>query len=210
MNSNKTPSQKVLAKQEKIKAVALELFLTKGYQETSLSDIIKLSGGSYSNIYDSFKSKEGLFFEILDDICKKHFHLIYSKTQEIKNGTLKEILISFGLAFVEIFNQPETIAFGKIVYSQVYDKDRHLANWIENNQQNFSYNILMDFFKQQDNSYMKKNAEKLAVLFCTMLKEPYHHLNVLINAPLKNKKKQKEHVEFVVNVFLNGINDSKA
>ncbi|ECL2923917.1 TPA: TetR/AcrR family transcriptional regulator [Campylobacter jejuni] len=210
MNSNKTPSQKVLARQEKIKAVALELFLTKGYQETSLSDIIKLSGGSYSNIYDSFKSKEGLFFEILDDICKKHFHLIYSKTQEIKNGTLKEILISFGLAFVEIFNQPETIAFGKIVYSQVYDKDRHLANWIENNQQNFSYNILMDFFKQQNNSYMKKNAEKLAVLFCTMLKEPYHHLNVLINAPLKNKKKQKEHVEFVVNVFLNGINDSKA
>ncbi|EAH5146206.1 multidrug efflux system transcriptional regulator CmeR, partial [Campylobacter jejuni] len=96
------------------------------------------------------------------------------------------------------------------IYSQVYDKDRHLANWIENNQQNFSYNILMDFFKQQNNSYMKKNAEKLAVLFCTMLKEPYHHLNVLINAPLKNKKEQKEHVEFVVNVFLNGINSSKA
>ncbi|EOY2923755.1 multidrug efflux system transcriptional regulator CmeR, partial [Campylobacter jejuni] len=181
-----------------------------GYQETSLSDIIKLSGGSYSNIYDGFKSKEGLFFEILDDICKKHFHLIYSKTQEIKNGTLKEILTSFGLAFIEIFNQPEAVAFGKIIYSQVYDKDRHLANWIENNQQNFSYNILMGFFKQQNNSYMKKNAEKLAVLFCTMLKEPYHHLNVLINAPLKNKKEQKEHVEFVVNVFLNGINSSKA
>ncbi|ECK7590773.1 TPA: multidrug efflux system transcriptional regulator CmeR [Campylobacter jejuni] len=210
MNSNRTPSQKVLARQEKIKAVALELFLTKGYQETSLSDIIKLSGGSYSNIYDSFKSKEGLFFEILDDICKKHFHLIYSKTQEIKNSTLKEILTSFGLAFLEIFNQPEAVAFGKIVYSQVYDKDRHLANWMENNQQNFSYNILMDFFKQQNNSYMKKNAEKLAVLFYTMLKEPYHHLNVLINAPLKNKKEQKEHVEFVVNVFLNGINGSKA
>ncbi|EOU3301685.1 multidrug efflux system transcriptional regulator CmeR, partial [Campylobacter jejuni] len=136
--------------------------------------------------------------------------LIYSKTQEIENGTLKEILTSFGLAFIEIFNQPEAVAFGKIIYSQVYDKDRHLANWIENNQQNFSYNILMDFFKQQNNSYMKKNAEKLAVLFCTMLKEPYHHLNVLINAPLKNKKEQKEHVEFVVNVFLNGINGSKA
>ncbi|EIM3960114.1 multidrug efflux system transcriptional regulator CmeR, partial [Campylobacter jejuni] len=120
MNSNRTPSQKVLARQEKIKAVALELFLTKGYQETSLSDIIKLSGGSYSNIYDGFKSKEGLFFEILDDICKKHFHLIYSKTQEIKNGTLKEILTSFGLAFIEIFNQPEAVAFGKIIYSQVY------------------------------------------------------------------------------------------
>ncbi|MBM0636813.1 TetR/AcrR family transcriptional regulator [Campylobacter sp. VicNov18] len=207
MNSNKAPSKKVLARQEKIKTVALELFLTKGYQETSLSDIIKLSGGSYSNIYDSFKNKEGLFFEILDDVCKKHFHLIHSKTQKIKNGSLKEILLSFGLSFVEIFNRPEAVAFGKIVYSQVYDKDRHLANWIDNNQQNFSYNILMDCFKQQDNPYMKENAEKLAILFCTMLKEPYHHLNVLINAPLKNKKEQKKHVEFVVNVFLNGIDN---
>ncbi|ECK5566940.1 TetR/AcrR family transcriptional regulator [Campylobacter coli] len=210
MNPNKTPSKKVLARREKIKNVAFDLFLTKGFQETSLSDIIKLSGGSYSNIYDSFNSKEGLFFEILDDVCKKHFDLIASQTQTIKDKNLKEILTSFGLAFIEIFNQPEAVAFGKIIYSQVYDKDRHLANWIENNQQNFSYNILMDFFKQQNNSYMKKNAEKLAVLFCTMLKEPYHHLNVLINAPLKNKKEQKEHVEFVVNVFLNGINGSKA
>ncbi|RQD91508.1 TetR/AcrR family transcriptional regulator [Campylobacter hepaticus] len=192
-----------------MKNVALELFLTKGYQETSLSDIIKLSGGSYSNIYDSFKNKEGLFFEILDDICKKHFHLIRSKTQEIKDGSLKEILISFGMAFVEIFNQPEAVAFGRIVYSQVYDKDRHLANWIDNNQQNFSYNILMDFFQQQEDSFMKKNAEKLAITFCTMLKEPYHHLNVLINAPLKNKKEQKKHVEFIVNIFLNGINSHK-
>lgn len=59
MNSNRTPSQKVLARQEKIKAVALELFLTKGYQETSLSDIIKLSGGSYSKFMMVLKVKKG-------------------------------------------------------------------------------------------------------------------------------------------------------
>ncbi|MGN8597272.1 UNVERIFIED_CONTAM: TetR/AcrR family transcriptional regulator, partial [Campylobacter jejuni] len=69
---------------------------------------------------------------------------------------------------------------------------------------------IMYFFNQQNNSYMKKNSEKLAVLFCNMLKEPYHHINFLINATLKNKKEQKEHIEFVVNFFLNGINVSKA
>ncbi len=63
MNLNKVPSKKVLARKEKIKNVAFDLFLTKGFQETSLSDIIKLSGGSYSNIYDSFHSKEGLFLK---------------------------------------------------------------------------------------------------------------------------------------------------
>ncbi|EKK7415825.1 multidrug efflux system transcriptional regulator CmeR, partial [Campylobacter coli] len=115
MNPNKTPSKKVLARREKIKNVAFDLFLTKGFQETSLSDIIKLSGGSYSNIYDSFNSKEGLFFEILDDVCKKHFDLIASQTQTIKDKNLKEFLTSFGLTFVDIFNQVQTVAFGKII-----------------------------------------------------------------------------------------------
>lgn len=194
MNPNKTPSKKVLARREKIKNVAFDLFLTKGFQETSLSDIIKLSGGSYSNIYDSFNSKEGLFFEILDDVCKKHFDLIASQTQTIKDKNLKEFLTSFGLTFVDIFNQVQTVAFGKIIFSQVYDKHKHVENWIENNQKIFSYNILIELFKKQDSSY-----------FCAMLREPYHSLNVLADTALMNKQEQKEHVEFIVNIFLKGI-----
>ncbi|MPA80620.1 multidrug efflux system transcriptional regulator CmeR [Campylobacter coli] len=208
MNLNKVPSKKVLAKKEKIKNVAFDLFLTKGFQETSLSDIIKLSGGSYSNIYDSFHSKEGLFFEILDDVCKKHFDLIASQTQTIGNGNLREILISFGLAFVDIFNQAQTVAFGKIIFSQVYDKSKHFKNWIENNQKVFSYSILIELFKKQDNSYISDNAQKLAILFCAMLREPHHSLNVLADAPLMSKQEQKEHVEFIVNIFLKGIKNN--
>lgn len=56
-------SKKFLARQEKIKAVALELFLTKGFKRTSLGKIIKQSGGSFSNIYNTYKSKEGLFLK---------------------------------------------------------------------------------------------------------------------------------------------------
>ncbi|EHA4790809.1 multidrug efflux system transcriptional regulator CmeR [Campylobacter coli] len=205
MNPNKTPSKKVLARREKIKNVAFDLFLTKGFQETSLSDIIKLSGGSYSNIYDSFNSKEGLFFEILDDVCKKHFDLIASQTQTIKDKNLKEFLTSFGLTFVDIFNQVQTVAFGKIIFSQVYDKHKHVENWIKNNQKIFSYNILIELFKKQDSSYISNNAQKLAMLFYAMLREPYHSLNVLADTPLMNKQEQKEHVEFIVNIFLKGI-----
>lgn len=202
---NKTLSKKVLARREKIKSVAFELFLTKGFQETSLNDIIKLSGGSYSNIYSSFHSKEGLFFEILDDVCKKHFNLIAFQTQTIKSGNLKEILTSFGLAFVDIFNQTQTVAFGKIIFSQVYDKNKHLKNWIEKNQQFFSYNILIELFQKQKNQYISSNAQKLAVLFYNMLKEPYHTYNILVDSPLMDTQQQKEHVDFIVNIFINGI-----
>ncbi|MFQ6342439.1 TetR/AcrR family transcriptional regulator [Campylobacter sp. VTCC 70190] len=210
MNLGKQPSKKVLARAEKIKAVAYELFSNKGYQETSLSDIIKLSGGSYSNIYESFKSKEGLFFEILNDIVKEHFHLISSKIHQVKDKKdLKDVLHSFGMSFLEIFNQPEAVAFGKVIYSQVYSKDKHLVNWLSDNQENFAHNILTQYFQTQKNSYLANNAKKLAVLFCTMLKEPHHNLNILAKTPLMTQQEQKQHLDFIIEIFLNGIKHQK-
>ncbi|MCX2683495.1 TetR/AcrR family transcriptional regulator [Campylobacter sp. MIT 21-1685] len=208
MKHNKTPSNKVIRRQEKIKNVALELFLTKGYQETNLSDIIKLSGGSYSSIYENFKSKEGLFFEILDDVCKKHFALLSSKIQQIHNGSLEEILYSFGITYMEIFNELQVVLFRKIIYSQVYNKEKYLRKWMENNQENFAYDILIEYFNRQNNASIIANSNKLAKLFCAMLTEPYHTLNVLADTPLMDKNEQKAHVDFVdfiVSIFINGI-----
>lgn len=205
MIKTKTPTQKCLARQEKIKAVALELFLTKGYHKTSLSDIIKISGGSYTSIYNAFKNKEGLFFEILNDVCKKHFEIISSKIAEIKSDKLDEILYSFGLSFVEIFNTPQSITFGKIIYSQVYSEDKTLLEWIKNNQKNFAFNILVQCFKKQKNPYLVQNAQKLADLFCVMLKEPFYSLNILTDSPLMSREEQKKHVKFVSTFFLNSL-----
>lgn len=209
MKRNKTLSNKNLLRQEKIKAVAFELFLTKGYQETNLSDIIKLSKGSYSSIYEIFKSKEGLFFEILDDICKKHFTLISSKIKQIQSGNLEKVLHSFAAAFVEIFNEPQAVVFAKIIYSQVYNKEKYLSTWIQNNQENFAYNILIEHFSKQNNAFIIQNSKKLAMLFCAMLTEPYHRFNVFADTPLMNKAEQEAHIKFIVNIFLNGIKYQK-
>lgn len=205
MSEDKVLSKKALARKDKIKAVALELFLTKGYQETSLSDIIKLSKGSYSNIYDTFKSKEGLFFEILNDVCKAHFDTISSQIKKIQSNDLKEILHSFAVNFMEIFNQAGAVNFGKIIYSQAYKQDKEFANWIEKNQKIFASNILVEYFKKQENAYLAKNASKLAELFCIMLKEPHHTLNVLANTRVMNKKEQEKHIEFVIDFFIQAI-----
>lgn len=203
-NKGKQLSKKVLDRQEKIKAVALELFLTKGFKETSLNEIIKQSGGSFSNIYNTYKNKEGLFFEILNDMIKEHFELISSKLQKIKSNNLEEILYSFGKFYTEVFNTPNTIAFGKIIYSQVYDKNQ-LSLWIEKNKENFSNNILTQYFEKHNNLKISQNAQKLSNLFCTMLKEPYYNLNVLTDLKPMNKKEQEAHVKFIVDIFMNGL-----
>jgi len=50
---------------------AAELFLTKGYAATSLSDVVKRSGGSLSTLYGLFESKDGLFRALIQDRCRQ-------------------------------------------------------------------------------------------------------------------------------------------
>lgn len=58
------------------------------------------------------------------------------------------------------------------------------------------------------NAYLVQNAQKLADLFCVMLKEPFHSLNVLTDLPPMSKKEQKRHVKFVSDFFLNSIKEA--
>jgi len=50
---------------------AAELFLTKGYAATSLSDVVKRSGGSLATLYGMFESKDGLFRALIEDRCRQ-------------------------------------------------------------------------------------------------------------------------------------------
>ena len=66
MARNKYPEETV----KKILEVSYKLFLEKGYDETSIQDIIGELGMSKGAIYHHFKSKE----EILDKICETNYY----------------------------------------------------------------------------------------------------------------------------------------
>ncbi|TEY03499.1 TetR/AcrR family transcriptional regulator [Campylobacter sp. US33a] len=202
---NKPLTKKNLARREKIKAIALQLFLQKGYDETSLSEIIKQANGSFSNIYDFFTNKEGLFFEILSDLCKEHAELISFKMGDIYSNELEDVLRSFGMVFVEIFNQTQVISIGKIIFSRVYDSKQRLAKWLDDDDKMFARNVLNDYFSKSTNNFIANNAKKLSEIFCTMLIQPFHNLHILTDLAPMNKAEQEEHVDFVVRLFLNGI-----
>lgn len=54
---------------ERVRAVASELFLARGYDGVSLDDIIAQAGGSKTNIYSHFGGKEGLFIATVERLC---------------------------------------------------------------------------------------------------------------------------------------------
>ncbi|TQR33845.1 TetR/AcrR family transcriptional regulator [Campylobacter sp. MIT 99-7217] len=197
-------TDKNLKRDEKIKAVALELFLQRGYEATHLKDIIKISGGSFSNIYKSFESKEALFVELIQDHCTSHFKDIENLIQDAKNKSLEEFLSSFGRAYMEIFFHPDSIGLVKVVFSQISNEKLGLVKWFESNQNKLSDSLVKDFLSKQKEENISQNASRLANLFCIMLREPYFKRCVCLGE-FPNKKEQIEHVDFIVQIFLKGL-----
>src|SRR4028119_2138077 len=57
------------ARREAILTAAHELFLEKGYESTTLSDVVRRSGGSLATLYELFENKPGLMRALVDRKC---------------------------------------------------------------------------------------------------------------------------------------------
>lgn len=78
MARNKYPEKTV----EKILAVSYQLFVEKGYEKTTIQDIVVALGMSKGAIYHHFKSKE----DILNALCEQSFMTRNSMQTKISEG----------------------------------------------------------------------------------------------------------------------------
>lgn len=56
-------------RRQAILAAAYELFLEKGYEATTLSDVVRRSGGSFATLYELFENKPGLLRAMVRERC---------------------------------------------------------------------------------------------------------------------------------------------
>lgn len=125
---NKFPEETV----QKILNVAYELFSKKGYEQTSIQDIVENLGMSKGAIYHHFKSKE----EILNQICENNYNCMdwFTALLEDKNHNALEKLrqvFSFQLGDTEkrkvdkmaaaMFRNP------KVVYDELHASVNQIA-----------------------------------------------------------------------------------
>lgn len=189
---------------------ALELFMQNGYEGTSLNDIVKKSAGSLASIYKFFNNKDGLFSAILD----KQFSDFYAQLDDkinIKSTTdLSEFLNKFALAYLEIFYNPQSIAFARIVISESY-KNKELGEILFKSIISKIMQILIDFFEKDEIKKQLKNlasSELLAHKFCALIREPLHMSALLMGessiAPATKEQKEKD-ISAMVELFLAGI-----
>ena len=206
MQKKESSSARVLARQEKIKKVALEHFLNKGYEATNLKDVIKESGGSLSNIYNHWKNKENLFFSIVLDRIKQERENFDRIIAQSNSKDLDSFLFFVAEHFINIFNKKDTIALAKIFYSQFYANfSSQSSAWLEESREFFVETLVQNRFEADENPLLRQNAEKLARFFFLFIKEYCLERVIIYGKSPMSKKEQKEHTKFITEFFLKAI-----
>jgi len=95
---------------------AAELFLERGYEKTSLGDVVKRSGGSLATLYSAFGSKEGLFEAIVAEISEQI--LIEFAEPELESQSLEQALLLFGERFLGMILCPNALRWHRMCLAE--------------------------------------------------------------------------------------------
>ncbi|QEL56823.1 TetR/AcrR family transcriptional regulator [Chromobacterium paludis] len=100
------------SKRQAIVAAATEVFLERGYEAASMSEISTRAGGSKATLYNYFSSKEELFLEVMGSLAGE-MSKVYFKL--VPGGDLAAVLQDFGEAYLDNMFSPELRALRAIV-----------------------------------------------------------------------------------------------
>jgi AcrR family transcriptional regulator len=100
---------------------AQELFIQKGYQTTSMNDLVEYSGVSKGSIYYHFKSKEELFLKLYERSITEWIQCWEVKEKHYQTATEK----LYGVAdhYIESFQNPLTKVAEEFSFTQPMEKD---------------------------------------------------------------------------------------
>ena len=191
-------------KREKIIKAAANLFFKKGFSNTGIDDIIKVTGGSKRDIYKEFGNKSGLFSVIIQTYTDRVIDEV--KLEKLDENNIKSSLKKFGFALVESYLKPEIIGLYTMVYKEAklfpdlalefYEKGPMLGTL-----------RLSDFLKNcMDQGKLKVfPSYKIASFFISMLRDKIHSGVFLNSSEALSLEEIKEDVDLAVEIFLNGI-----
>jgi len=108
MKQNKAVNTQVPNARQRLLETATELFADKGYAGTSVREIVDRAGVSKPVLYYYFKSKEGLFYAILEWAA------------EVQQGILNEIFATSGTVLERFIFFYRRISEGVLQYQNLY------------------------------------------------------------------------------------------
>ena len=92
------------------------MFLELGYDSVSLDTLISRVGGSRRNIYGRFGSKEGLFLEVVTQLCADLQRPLLELKIELEDE--RTALMQFGESVLGVVLQPRALALHRLMIAE--------------------------------------------------------------------------------------------
>lgn len=204
-------SKKTQARCEMLYKIGLEMFLERGYEGTSLSEVVKIAGGSLSTIYQQFGNKEDFFEAVFFKGIEEFFGNIEKKITQATDQSIENFLYQFGREYIEFFCDDNTISLGRVMYGEGYKDNGKLSKLFMSRIANLNKKIFLDYFEANNAKKDLKidDYETLAEEFCLLIREPEFSNAILGYKTTKMTAKQKEDkIKRTVEFFLHGYKKS--
>ena len=205
---------KILRRKEKerlfrraaIMDAAVGIFAKKGYRDTTLDEIAITSEFGKGTIYNYFKSKEEIYFAIIDDVSKSLFQIIQQADSETKSSKVffemhAKLLFPYCVEKRDAF----IIYVREIAHftTDIFITDRKKINERHENVRSILIKKISKGMRLKE--IKKYDAEKLTALYEHLI---FPYILFLIDT-FEDKFDQDREIDFILSVFYNGIINKK-
>lgn len=193
-------------KEEIILKVALELFLEKGYENTSLNDIVKVTGGSLATIYKKFENKNNLFLKALKFRAETRLENLKIMISSKANLDLPDFLNVFGNEYCNFFIGEDNAKFLRLVLERTY-QDINFKQECAKADKDVIIRFLCEVFEKKIKKEILNeiSAYNLANLYCSMIRSNKIFDLIFNSKEIFTKDELSEHVKNVNILFLRAL-----
>ncbi|MEE3624746.1 TetR/AcrR family transcriptional regulator [Nitrospirillum sp. BR 11752] len=183
---------------------ALKVFMEKGFERTTLGDIVALSGGSRATLYDLFGDKEGLFLAVLE-VVTAHISQLMNDIAE-SCGPPEEVLLQFGTSLLEALVQPDVMAMNRILVAEGRLFPDQLEGFFRSGPDQARGKVAAYLRRAADQGVIVVDDPMTAAhIFFGMVTAGYSFEGQINPARLGDAADRHEYVQQVVRLFLRGL-----
>lgn len=193
-----------LARRESILAAAGELFLEKGFEQTTLSDIVQRSGGSRRTLYEHFGSKEGLLAAIIKERTCRVWQALELPGED--RSPAEEDLLIIGTSFFRAVVEPQSIALFRIMVAEGARIPAMAELFLDSGPRKLRGRLKELFALGQAEGKFRGGApEDLAQAFLGLIVADFHLRQALGQPADLDDAAVERHVRSAVEIFLRGV-----
>ncbi len=156
-------------KAQEIKRSALAQFVIKGYEATSLDDIVKEVGIKKQSIYTHFRQKEDIFLQVMQDTINNEISFIKKFFDDNEKGQLKDTLHKLLIKYKDRYLKQEDLEI-KFLLRMAFIPPFHLQSTVMSQFHEYNHElekVLVRTFERDEN--IKVTPEEGMISFSNFL-----------------------------------------